>query len=160
VIGTAIILSALAAHWQLTPNGLGPVRIGMTQKRVAEVLKSKLTGEAIEDENVCVEKEAKALPGVTFMFEAGKLTRISIGKPSPITTARGIGVGVSAAEIRRAYGKLLKAEKNYYEDPPAEYLTWWTVPKKRGLRFETSSDRKAYVIHAGTDAIRYVEGCA
>jgi hypothetical protein len=34
------------------------------------------------------------------------------------------------------------------------------VPKKRGVRFETNSKRQVQVIHAGTAAIQYVEGCA
>jgi hypothetical protein len=69
-------------------------------------------------------------------------------------------MGATAAAVRRAYGKGLKAEPHYYEDRPAEYLTFWTVPRKRGVRFETDSKRRVQTIHAGTAAIELVEGCA
>ena len=146
--------------WRLTADGLGPVRIGMSQAQVSKALKTRLTGEAVEDENVCVEKEARSLRGVGFMFENGRLTRISIWKPSRTKTQRGITIGATAADVRRAYGRGLKAETNYYEDKPAEYLTYWTAPGKRGIRFETGTDRRVYVIHGGTSSIQYVEGCA
>src|SRR4051794_9903896 len=152
--------AAAPPKWQLTDTGLGPVRIGMTQAQVAKALNTKLKGEAIEDEKVCVEKEARSLPGVNFLFENERLGRISIAKPSPITTRLGIGAGATAAQVRKAYGAKLRTERNAYEERPAEYLTYWTVPKKRGFRFETGTDRKVYVIHAGTDSIQYIEGCA
>jgi hypothetical protein len=167
MIRAAIVLAVMASpagaappKWPLTDQGLGPVRIGMTQAQVAKALNSRLTGEAIDDENQCVEKSAKALPGVLFMFVDRRLSRVSIAKGSGITTRRGIGVGATAAAVRKAYGRGLKAEPNTYEDKPAEYLTYWTVPGRRGYRFETSTDRKVYVIHAGTNSIQYIEGCA
>jgi hypothetical protein len=159
----AALASAAAAPQQrspLTVDGWGGVRIGMTQAEVAKALNTRLTGEAIDDENVCVEKQAKGLPAMRFMFEDRRLTRISIAEGSGITTPRGIGPGATATAVRKAYGAKPKAEAHTYEDKPAEYLTYWTVPNKRGIRFETSTDRKVYVIHAGTDSIQYIEGCA
>ena len=144
----------------LTPAGLGPVRIGMTQKQVIGALGGTLTGQAIESDDICVEKESSVLSGVGFMFEEGKLTRISIGEGSDIATPRGIGVGTAAIAVRYAYRGKLKAEPNTYLDKPAEYLTYWTVPGKSGVRFEIDEKRKVYVIHAGTRSIQYVEGCA
>ena len=167
MIRAAIVLAALASpaaaappKWQLTDTGLGPVRIGMTQAQVAKALNSELTGEAIEDEKVCVEKSARSLPAVLFMFLDQRLSRVSIAKGSGITTRGGIGIGSTAAAVRKAFGRGLQAETNEYEDKPAEYLTYWTVPGKRGYRFETSTNRKVYVIHAGTSSINYIEGCA
>jgi len=52
------------------------------------------------------------------------------------------------------------AEPHYYLGLPAEYLTYWTVAKKRGVRFETGTKRRVETIHAGLDSIRLVEGCA
>jgi hypothetical protein len=161
MIALALLAAAAAPtlSWPLTADGLGPVRIGMTQAQVSKAV-GKLVGEAIEDEKICVEKEAARFPGVGFLFEDGRLARVSIGEPSRIATAKGIRVGATAAEVRRAYGPRLKAEKNAYDDKPAEYLTWWTVPGKRGIRFETDNKRKVYVIHGGGSAIQYIEGCA
>ena len=154
----ALVIAAAAAH--LTPDGWGAVKIGMSQAEVARTLGAKLEGEPIEDEKVCVEKITPAHPGMWFMFLDGRLARISAGEQSKVTTPRGIGVGATAAEVRRTYAKGLQAEPHHYLDLPGEYLTYWTVPKKRGVRFETDVKRRVETIHAGDDSIQYVEGCA
>jgi hypothetical protein len=152
---------AAAPEWHLTVEGWGPVRIGMNRADVERALNLKLEGEPLDDEESCIEmKPAGPDRGIWFMFEGFKLTRISVGEPSSVTTPRGIGIGSSANEVRRAYGKGLKAEPHYYEDLPSEYLTYWTLTGKRGVRFETNSKRQVQTIHAGTDSIQYVEGCA
>ncbi|MEO5772504.1 MAG: hypothetical protein ABIQ32_00110 [Sphingomicrobium sp.] len=158
-VGALLAATQLQA-WHLSPHGLGPVRIGMSQAQVSRSLRAKLSGEAIVSENECVEKTAGSFPGLTFLFERGRLGRISVSKPSRITTARGMGVGAVSSQVRRAYGRALKVEPNFYEELPAQYLTYWAVPKKRGIRFETSSNGRVYVIHAGDQSINYVEGCA
>ena len=170
MIRTAILLLALAAstaaaasqpQWRLTVDGLGAVRIGMTRRQVESALHTRLKGEPIEDEKACVEMVPVGRDrGLWFMFEEYKLTRISIGEPSRVTTPRGIGIGATADRVKRAYGRGLKAEPHKYEDRPAEYLTYWTVPEKRGVRFETDGKRRVQTIHAGTSSIQYVEGCA
>ena len=158
-----LLLSAPAAaergHYILTPDGLGPVRIGMTQKQVIAALGGKLEGAAIESDDVCVEKESTALNGVAFMFEDGRLSRISLAKGTDITTPRGIGPGASADAVRRAH-RGIESEPNTYIEAPAEYLTFWTVTGKKGVRFEVDEKRQVYVIHAGGASIQYVEGCA
>jgi hypothetical protein len=95
-----------------------------------------------------------------FMFLDGKLSRVSVGSPSLVTTPRGIGIGASADEVRAAYGEKLQAEPNHYLQLPAEYLTYWLKPNKSGVRFETDAQRKVETIHAGNDSIQYIEGCA
>ena len=156
----AAVAQGMTGDWVLTVDGLGPVRIGMTQAQVAQALGTKLEGEAIESDDICVEKASPRLKGVYFMFEERKLTRISIGDDSRVRTPRGIGVGASAAEVRRKYPKPLQAEPHHYLDLPGEYLTYWTVPKRRGVRFETDLKRRVQTIHAGGPSIQYVEGCA
>jgi hypothetical protein len=147
--------------WHLTVDGLGPVRIGMNRAQVESALHATLKGEALDDEESCIEMVPEGPDqGLWFMFEGYKLTRISIGEPSKVKTPRGMGIGSSADAVRRAYGRGLKVEPHHYEDLPSEYLTFWTVPGKRGVRFETDSKRRVQTIHAGTDSIRYVEGCA
>ncbi len=148
--------------WPVTPNGWGPVKIGMTRAQVARALGAPLRGEAIESVDICVEQSAQgaAFSGVVFMFENRRLTRISAGSRSRLRTPAGIRVGATAAQVRRAYGRNLQAEPHHYIGRPAEYLTYWTVPGKRGVRFETSESRRVERIHAGGPSIQYVEGCA
>lgn len=161
-LAAALLIAATPPPvWHLTVDGLGPVRIGMSRAQVESALHEKLKGEPLNDEESCIEMVPEGLDqGLWFMFEGYRLTRISIGEPSKVTTPRGIGIGSSAEEVRRAYPRGLKIEPHHYEDLPSEYLTYWTVPGKRGVRFETDSKRRVQTIHAGTDAIQYVEGCA
>lgn len=148
--------------WKLTPAGWGPVRLGMTRQQVSNVLKAGLEGEAFDNEGTCLELIAsnETYPGMYFMFLDGKLSRVSVGSPSLVTTPRGIGIGASADEVRAAYGEKLQAEPNHYLQLPAEYLTYWLKPNKSGVRFETDAQRKVETIHAGNDSIQYIEGCA
>jgi hypothetical protein len=164
VILPGLILAAATAAAppgppHLTVDGWGPVRIGMTEAQVDSALGAKLSGEPVEPDNACVEKGADTLPGLTFMFEEGRLTRISLDSDSKATTPRGIAVGATEEAVLKAYPKGLRAEPHTYVDPPAEYLTYWTVPSKRGVRFETDQQRIVRTIHAGGPSIEYVEGC-
>lgn len=164
----AIFAAVLAASatpapsWKLTPSGWGPARIGMTRAQVSRALHVDLQGDAFDNEGSCQELYGadNALPGLFFMFEDGKLTRISASEPSEVATPRGIHVGSTAEEARTAYGAGLKVEPHHYEESPAEYLTYWLKPDKSGVRFETDMNGKVETIHAGTSSIQFVEGCA
>ena len=154
--------AAPAPSWKLAPSGLGPARIGMTREQVSQVLHVELQGNFIDNEGACQELVGvdDALVGLFFMFEDGKLTRISASEPSAVVTPRGIHVGSTAEEVRKAYGAELKVEPHHYEAPPAEYLTYWLKPEKSGVRFETDVNGKVETIHAGDSSIQLVEGCA
>lgn len=147
--------------WRLTPDGYGPVRIGMTRAQVSSALSTRLEGDAIEDEGACIEMAAvEGYRGLYFMFEHGRLSRISATEPSQATTPLGVGIGAAAARVRRAYGPGMRTETHEYLGHPAEYLTLWNRGNARGIRFETDSDRRVTAIHVGGASIRYVEGCA
>ena len=168
VVGAALLLTAAPTptspsyDWKLTPTGWGPVRIGMNRDQVQKALNDQLEGDAFDNEGSCIELFPKndALKGSYFMFLDGKLSRISVSSPSKIVTPRGVGVGTSADEVRKAYGEQLQAEPNHYLDLPAEYLTFWLKPDKSGVRFETDAQRTVEIIHAGNASIQLIEGCA
>jgi hypothetical protein len=169
VLRKLLLILALAAPaaapaqpsgWRLTPDGYGPVRIGMTRAQVSAALSARLEGEAIEDEEACIEMGARqGYRGIYFMFENRRLSRISATEPSQATTVRGIGIGATAARVRRAY-PAARAQTHTYLGRPAEYLTFWPRHATRGIRFETGSDRRVTTIHVGGASIRYIEGCA
>ena len=162
----ALLLTAAAPSfnydWKLTPAGWGPARIGMTRAQVSKALHVELQGDAFDNEGTCLELYASdnGLPGMYFMFEDGKLTRISASEPSEVATPRDIHVGSTAEDVRKAYGADLKTEPNHYLELPAEYLTYWLKPEKSGVRFETDVEQKVETIHAGNESIQLIEGCA
>lgn len=96
---------------------------------------------------------------VQYMINSGRLTRITLDDAS-IRTDRSLAVGATAAEVRAAYGGQLEAEPHKYVDAPAEYLTVWTKPEVRGIRYVVGSDGRVEQIHAGDETIRLVEGCS
>lgn len=158
----AVTASAQDPNWKLTPTGWGPARTGMNRAQLAKALHIELEGEAFDNEGSCIELYAadEALPGMIFMLIDGRLSRITVTDPSKVTTPRGIGIGASADDVRKAYGTGLKAEAHHYDGEPAEYLTYWLKPEKSGVRFETNTSRQVTEIHAGNDSIQYIEGCA
>lgn len=166
IAGIAILLTAAAPapsyDWKLTPAGWGPVRIGMKRTQVEKALKVELQGEAFDNEGRCIElfPSSEELKGIYFMFQDGKLSRVSVVEADRIATPRGIRVGATADEVRAAYGGKLQAEPHHYVDLPAEYLTYWLKPNNSGVRFETDAQRKVQTIHAGNESIQLVEGCA
>lgn len=165
ITGLALLLTAAGPapnyDWKLTPSGWGPVRIGMNRHQVENALKTKLEGEAL-DKGSCLDlySSDERLEGLYFMFIEGKLSRISAWDTSIVATPRGIHVGSTADEVRAAYGSVLQAEPHHYVGAPAEYLTFWLIPQKSGVRFETDLSGKVETIHVGNDTIQYIEGCA
>jgi len=146
----------------LTPAGLGPVAIGMTEAQVRAALGAdRIEGDTGSDFDTCKEMQLKGdLAGTWVMFEDGKVTRVSIGEGSTVKTDKGLGLGATADQVRAAYGAAVKAEPHKYEGPPAEYLTIWAVPDKSGVQYETNEQRVVKTIHAGGPSILYIEGCA
>ena len=159
---TGLALATAAAvppsAWRLTPDGYGPIRIGMRRAEVARIVAAPLVGEEVTEG--CIETHAsRGWGGMWFMFEEGRLTRISISGRTRVATPRGVGVGTTEAAVRRAYASGLTVEPHHYEDAPAHYLTFWVRPNVRGVRFETDRSRRVRTIHAGGPSIEYVEGC-
>ena len=148
--------------WHLTPEGYGPARIGMTRAQVERALRVTLEGTPVDDANVCIEMGPTRGPhrNLVFMFIDRRLSRIAAIDASRVTTPRGIGIGATAAEVRRIYGRALRAEEHSYTGAPAEYLTFWTVRNRRGVRFTTDENRRVDTIIAGNETIQYIEGCA
>ncbi len=146
----------------LTPKGLGPVLIGMTD---AEVRAAAGAANIEPNDGPDVTEGCSQIrlqgpyAGAILMVEEGKLTRITLGEGATLTTDKGIGVGATPAEVLAAYPGA-KAEPHKYEDAPAQYLTVWTVPDKEGTVFEVSGSGRVANIHAGGPSIQYVEGCA
>lgn len=155
----------------LTPEGLGPLRIGMTLAAVTAAWGPDANPEAIggSDPAQCDQFRPERAPqGVLVMMENGRLTRISLINRNPARTEREVGLGSIAAQVKAAYKGAAVASPHKYRDPPAEYLTFWSrkavagdqsTPTDRGIVFEVDGKGVVDLIHAGGPSIQYVEGC-
>ena len=156
----------------LTAEGYGPLRIGMSLADVVTTYGPDANPDSVggPEPEVCDQfRPARAPEGLLVMVEDGRLTRISLMNGAEVETDRGLRVGAEAAAVRAAYGSRLQAGPHKYQDPPAEYLTFWTrggagdeviaPPDSRGIRYEIGQDNKVAMIHAGGPSIQYVEGC-
>lgn len=154
-----IVLTVLAAALTLTPDGIGPARIGMTRAQVQRVLGRRFRHTAQPEAPNCTEEGLAGLPGVAFMFTKGRLSRVTLFEPSPARTPRGIGVGAARSLVERRYPGIKVDTHEYMEGTRARSLLYWVRPGRKGVRFLVGEDQRVSSIHAGLAEIEYVEGC-
>lgn len=150
----------------LTPDGWGPLRIGMTRRDVVALMGEDANPGAAggPDPAQCDElRPLKAPAGVLIMIEHDRLTRISVSRNTEIATPAGIHVGDSGATVAGAYGDQAVVTDHQFWPSPARYVTVWRPAPgqaRRGVRYEINADDDVAVIRAGEGSIEYVEGCS
>lgn len=170
-------LPAVSADQILTPEGLGPVRIGMTVSQAETALGAKLKplnkADGISDES-CWETHSLSDPdpAVSYMIWNGKIVRIAIHgyheeenwkTVPPFATEEGVRIGAADTQVREAYGKSLVIrpgfDANDDKDETSLLMTVFTRDKRSGIAFDTLSN-KVWSFRAGlAKAIRMTEGC-
>jgi hypothetical protein len=168
LFGVALLLPAHGAPRILHFDGLGPVRLGMTARAAERALGGHLKIERPQDSDsiACVYAWLKRDPGVLYMLEDGRITRIDIITPEApaavldVTTETGLRIGASERAVRRAYGARLDVQPHYFDEAPAHILSVEDKGRKRGLLFETDTTRHVVRFRIGQHpALGYVEGC-
>jgi hypothetical protein len=155
-----VSVPAAAAAPPLTPDGWGKLRIGMPEAELSKQFNFQLPPYEDDDSRLCREFDfTPAGPGVSVMAEDGRIARISVWRGGRLKTLEGLGIGSSKAEVRRRLGAKVKVEPKAYDDRE-RYLTVWDRHHHRGIRFETNAKGVVRVVHAGGDAINYIEGCS
>lgn len=160
-IGTLMLPgpSASGSSAFLTPEGIGAVRIGMTPKQVLAIWKTRWKY-GPPNSPTCSNVVPASMPGMTMLFENGRLGRISIQKGSFLATAAGIHIGSSDREVLRAYGANVQVANADYEPPPAKVFTVWKKPNALGIKFVTNSSHVVSEIRVGNHTIDFIEGCS
>lgn len=151
----------------LTPSGLGVVRLGMTVTEAQTALGAQLSPMPAGSDAACwmTRRADGRAPQVFYTVQNDRITRIDIntsayaGTPSNVTTDSGVGVGVTEADVLKAYGKSTKVMPNKY-DAHGHTIVVESASNKHALVFETS-DGKVTTFRAGMHpAVDYVEGCS
>jgi hypothetical protein len=156
---------ALAGPPALTFDGLPPVRIGMTVPQAESALHARLAPMPDFESAECwMTRRADGLdPGVAYMVEQGRITRIDVWRPQAgarpaVRTAAGIGIGSAEAEIAAAYGQGAVQPDPYLGDR-GHRVTVEGETGGRALVFETV-DGLVVGFRAGRHpAVDYSEGC-
>jgi len=157
----------------LTPDGLEPVRIGMTIAAAEKKLKAKL-GRIGAENGFSKEREATGNcwlwrrrdnidPGISYMTEKGVIVRIDIWVPlsgavATVKTRAGIGIGSPEAELRKKYGDGLKLEPQ-----PSNPGVQWGVAERAGqagLRIEVHDGKVTGMLAGRGPALDYPEACS
>jgi hypothetical protein len=151
----------------LTPDGWGPLRIGMSRAEVVVAVGEDAHPELVggPEPERCDQFRPVGVPeGMLLMLENDTLTRITIMRESAVRTDRGFRIGDSASAILAAYGPAAASSPHKYRDAPSAYITAWTVPPDgpapaRGIVYDIGDDGRVELVHAGGESITYVEGC-
>lgn len=150
----------------LTPDGWGPLRIGMSRAEVVAAAGEDANPDAVggPDPDRCDEfRPSNAPAGILVMVERGVLTRISVSRNSDIRTPEDFRVGDRGSNVLAEYGSGARVDPHQYWEPPAKYITVWRqVPseaERRGIRYEIDPSGEIVHLRAGGPSIEYVEGC-
>ena len=140
----------------LSLEGLGPLKIGEPVPAA-----SGWAERGVQISDTCRTVSSPGYPGVYAIVEESRVRRITLGRGSRVRLLlKGVGVGASEAEVRRAYPDL-REDAHAYVDPPAKYLTARDAGRDPAFRFEIGADGRVSLIHVGTmPVLGYVEGCA
>ena len=156
----------------LTPQGFGPLKVGMTQAQVDAAFGPPSANAVAAEPAECRQYHPPRAPeGLMVMIENGVLTRLTVTKGSTVKTQDGVGVGADGEQLKTRYGAAASVTPHKYQEAPAVYVTTWpgadhllntyvSDPAARGLVFEVGQDGKVAAIHAGGPSIQYVEGCS
>ena len=150
----------------LTPDGWGPLRIGMSRAEVVVAAGEDANPNAVggPDPESCDEFRPREAPdGILVMIEDSVLTRISVSRNPDIATPAGIRVGDSTSAVLAAYGARAHVGPHKYWQAPAKYITVWRPASaeahRRGILYEIDPDDVVVHMRAGGPSIEYVEGC-
>ncbi|MBV8976468.1 MAG: hypothetical protein JOZ13_03735 [Alphaproteobacteria bacterium] len=161
----AVLISAhTAAHAArpvLTPDGIGPIRIGMTLQQVQKAVGGtiNLHDDASDDQNVCAETDVPGWPNVSLLLENLRVTVISIGKP--YRTRDGVGIGWTEPVLKQIFGShAVFGPRPYFEDDPHAHNVIVKVSKNREFLFQTKDSKIESISLGELPSVEYWEGCA
>lgn len=173
ILAAAILLLAAcspeaAPEPVLTPEGLGPIKIGMTADAAETTLGVKLFAgprPALTDDGCTYGRRVDGKdPEIGYMFEKGRITRIDVlpGKvtESKVVTQKGFGIGSREADVVKAYGAKLQIQLHpYLEKGQGSYLVVDAPDHQSGIIFETEHGTVTSFRGGNYPALGYKEGC-
>ena len=146
--------ASASAPWTASAGQVGPVRIGMTAMEAETALGTPFDAAAPGE---CVYRKSSALPmGLLLMEVGGRIVRADI-TAAGVSTAEGIGVGATAAQVQETYGASVTASPHKYTK--GQYLTLAPDADHR-VAFETDGERVTRYRVGRLPEVEWVEGCS
>jgi len=140
---------------RLTADGWGALRVGMPEADAIRRFHLRIEQADSEECHALWSGDERLMVLTAY----GKVASVAVYRRPQVLTDRGLHIGSTEAEVRRAYGPALEIQPNHYDDPPAHYLTWWAKKGERGIMYETDPKGRVSGIHAGDETIGWTDGC-
>lgn len=157
----ALLASAMASAGEprVSLSGVGPVRIGMTERALASAIGRDVAAPVDADEAACRYIAAEMFGAdVHVMLLDGRVARIDIDGPG-LRTLSGASVGDGEADVVARYGKAIVVSNHFYTGPEGKYLTLMSRDGTSGIRFETDGEVIVRYYVGTAEAVALVEGC-
>ena len=153
------LLAAAPVPDMMTLNGLGPLRIGLSESQLRSRHRAA-PEEAGPDPKVdCAYWSSPLYPGVAMMVSGGRLVRIET-EDKRYRTPGGARVGLAESELRARYGARMRVEEHPYMGPEGKYLIVRARSEPLAMVVETW-DGRARSIRVGTwRSVQLIEGCS
>jgi hypothetical protein len=170
VLSTFVIGVSPAAAGQIaTPQGIGPVKIGMTVRKAEHALRAKLEPMSAPFGGDCwiTSRVDKKDSYIEYMVEDDRVARIYVGpdqfQKSTVTTPEGIGIKSSVEKINRKYGTAVKKTLAPYSeetDPNPIYSLHVNLDKRSGMLFNINHGHVDGFSVGLYKALDRMEGCS
>lgn len=149
-----------ADNWEVHPNGIGPIKVGMrlSELRTNLHLFCSIDWAQDSDQKTCFYANLHGHTGISLMILNGRVARVDIDNRDT-QTVEGIHNGDLEAHALSVYGKRMKVTPHAYTAPEGHYLTVHAPDGKYGIRFETDQGKVVRYYAGRVDAISYIEGC-
>ena len=168
--------TGLTEQSQISFDGIGPIKVGMTVAEAEAAAGIELVGygDSILDACAYIRPEV-GFPELDFMvFEDriarvdirnsvsqivdGQPTDVNVGEQSQLSTVNGIGLGDSEAQVKATYPAIEITEHKYI--PGGHYLAVnASEQSNRSLVFETDGDQVIYIRIGRLPEAHWVERC-
>lgn len=152
--------AAAAAPLAVSPEGVGPVRIGSTLARLNAALGEQLRPASDVNPECDYVDPAALPPGIALMVERDTIVRIDVDTTG-IPTTEGAQVGDAEVKVLDLYKGRVEVQPHKYTGPVGHYLVvTWPSDTLHLLIFETDGEKVVSYRAGIRPAVEYIEGCA
>ncbi|HEX8468632.1 MAG TPA: hypothetical protein VF620_12590 [Allosphingosinicella sp.] len=153
------LLAATPAPEVITLNGLGPLRIGLSEAQLRARHRAAPEEADPDPEVDCAYWSSPSYPGVAMMVSGGRLVRIETEDPR-YRTPGGARVGLAEAELRARYGPGMKVEPHPYMGPEGKYLIVRARAEPLAMIVETWGGLARSIRVGYWRSVQLIEGCS